>query len=83
MGQIEEEDRPFMIFDNDTGKIFDTRIDRHVEVATHNPSFSLPNDSLYNSSNKSNKISNKHKSMKKDLKTSSSRASVWGDWWEE
>ena len=46
MGKIEEEDKPFMIVDNDSGKIFDTRIDKHVQKATHNPSvtssFALP-----------------------------------------
>ena len=34
MGKIDEEDRPFMIKDQDTGKIYDTRIDKHVEKAT-------------------------------------------------
>jgi hypothetical protein len=40
MGKIDEEDRPYMIVDNDTGRIFDTRIDRHVEKATASMSMS-------------------------------------------
>lgn len=31
MGQIEEEELPFMIIDKDSGKVYDTRNDKHVE----------------------------------------------------
>ena len=34
MGQIEEEDMPFMIIDKDSGKMYDMRNDRHVERLT-------------------------------------------------
>ena len=34
MGQIEEEDMPFMIVDKDSGKMYDMRNDRHVERLT-------------------------------------------------
>ena len=80
MGKIEEEDRPFMIVDNDTGKIFDTRIERHVEKANKESVSS----SIY--------IPTKSKSLlnpddndlmpKKDLRRSM-RSATWGDWWDE
>lgn len=31
MGQIDEEELPFMIIDKDTGKVYDIRNDKHVE----------------------------------------------------
>jgi hypothetical protein len=31
MGQIDEEELPFMIIDKDSGKVYDTRNDKHVE----------------------------------------------------
>lgn len=31
MGQLDEEELPFMIVDKDTGKVYDTRNDEHVE----------------------------------------------------
>ena len=31
MGQIEEEELPFMIIDKDSGKVYDTRNNKHVE----------------------------------------------------
>ena len=31
MGQIDEEELPFMIIDKDSGKVYDARIDKHVE----------------------------------------------------
>jgi len=34
MGQIDEEDMPFMIIDKDTGNMYDMRNDRHVERLT-------------------------------------------------
>ena len=34
MGQIDEEERPFMIVDKDTGRIYDIRNDAHVERLT-------------------------------------------------
>jgi hypothetical protein len=30
MGQIDEEELPFMIIDKDSGKVYDTRNDKHV-----------------------------------------------------
>ena len=83
MGKIDEEDRPFMIVDNDTGRIFDTRIDRHVEKVTASMSVST-----YQSANKLLekddliKKNDSDKAVKKDLRKSM-RVSAWGDWWEE
>lgn len=34
MGQIDEEERPFMIVDKDTGRVYDMRNDRHVDRLT-------------------------------------------------
>ncbi len=31
MGQLDEEELPLMIVDKDTGKVYDTRNDKHVE----------------------------------------------------
>lgn len=35
MGQIDEEERPFMIVDKDTGKMYDLRKDRVVDRLTN------------------------------------------------
>jgi len=67
-----------MIVDNDTGKIFDTRIDRHVEKATKNDSLA---GSLYIPVTKSKSLASDN-AIKKDLRKSM-RASAWGDWWDE
>jgi hypothetical protein len=34
MGQLDEEELPFMIVDKDSGKVYDTRNDKHVERLT-------------------------------------------------
>jgi len=34
MGQIDEEERPFMIVDKDTGRVYDMRNDKHVDRLT-------------------------------------------------
>lgn len=34
MGQIEEEERPFMIIDKDTGRVYDTRNEHHIDRLT-------------------------------------------------
>jgi len=83
MGQIEEEDRPFMIVDNDSGKIFDTRIDRHVERANKNDSMA---GSQYATPTKSKSVyssGSKDKSLKKNDLRKSMRAATWGDWWDD
>ena len=36
MGQIEEEQRPFMIVDKDSGKVYDSRNELHVGKLTNN-----------------------------------------------
>jgi len=41
MGQIEEEERPFMIVDKDTGKVYDIRNERHVDRLTVNNSTNI------------------------------------------
>ena len=46
MGQIEEEDKPFMIFDNDTGKIFDTRYEKHVITVSNTDGNATQNFSI-------------------------------------
>lgn len=82
MGKIDEEDRPFMIKDQDTGKIYDTRIDKHVEKATFNAPMS---NSVYISSKKLQEPEPKAKqSMKKNRNDNRrSTASAWGNWWDE
>ena len=34
MGQIDKEEKPFMIVDKDTGRVYDMRNDRHVDRLT-------------------------------------------------
>lgn len=82
MGQIDEEDRPFMIVDNDTGRIFDTRIDRHVEKVT--ASMSVASSNTVNKLLEKDDELNPNKSLgvKSNLRKSM-RVSAWGDWWEE
>lgn len=41
MGNIDDEDRPFMIVDTDTGRIFDTRNDTHVSKVTEESTKSI------------------------------------------
>lgn len=41
MGQIEEEDRPFMIVDKDTGNVYDSRNKSHVNRLTDNTTVRL------------------------------------------
>ena len=79
MGTIDEEDRPFMIVDNDTGKIFDTRIDKHVEKVTNDARRTTIHTK---SSGPSLSQSSDDKANKKDLRKSMAK-SAWGDWWDE
>ena len=70
-----------MIVDNDTGKIFDTRIDKHVERATMHPRSTMhPKSSgpLDEPPKKNKGSEEKKKELKKSM-----RASAWGDWWDE
>jgi hypothetical protein len=82
MGKIEEEDRPFMIVDNDSGKIFDTRIDRHVEKVTASMTVSQYSSAVKPQEDDDSKKLDDYKVSKKDLRKSM-RVSAWGDWWEE
>jgi len=72
-GKINEEDRAFMIFDHDTGKVFDTRIDKHVDTATKNASICDSSSLL---------VSSRKTAMKSNL-GNATRASVWGNWWDD
>ena len=72
-----------MIKDQDTGKIYDTRIDRHVERATMNTPMS---SSVYVPSAK--KLEPEVKAPRGSIKKNKndmrrSTASAWGNWWDE
>jgi len=45
MGQIDEEERPFMIIDKDTGKVYDIRNEQHVERLTDLATTTINNSS--------------------------------------
>jgi hypothetical protein len=70
MGAIDEEELPFMIIDKDSGKVYDTRNDEHVERLSNVKTSFRTGDDSGNFSQKSGSISLR-----------SSRQSGWGDWW--
>ena len=54
MGHIEEEELPFMIIDKDTGRVYDTRNEMHVErLSTIGVKQSFKNDGIMQSERKS------------------------------
>ena len=78
MGAIDEEERPFMIVDKDTGKIYDLRNDNAVErltnVATTRLGTQMPSSSQAFETGASNE--NQRKTVK-------CTGSAWGDWWKQ
>ena len=65
MGQIEEEELPFMIIDKDSGKVYDTRNNKHVER--------LSNVTASFRQTQTEEVS--------PGINNSTRSSCWGDWW--
>lgn len=68
MGQIEEEERPFMIVDKDTGNVYDSRNMTHVNRLTNHVTMRSSN------LNVDPEIRNK---------SESSKSSAWGNWWKQ
>lgn len=78
MGAIDEEERPFMIIDKDTGRIYDMRNDNAVErltnVATTRMGTQMP------SSSSALETGNVNDTQRKTVKGT---GSAWGDWWKQ
>jgi hypothetical protein len=72
MGQIDEEERPFMIVDKDTGRIYDIRNDAHVERLTGLATTTIQRNSI-----------NPALETKNDPNLRKSMNANWGDWWRE
>jgi len=76
MGAIDEEERPFMIIDKDTGRIYDMRNDNAVErltnVATTRMGTQMPNSSSTLEPGGGGD----------SRKTAKTNGSAWGDWWK-
>ena len=45
MGEIDEEDKPFLIIDKDTGKVYDIRNEDHLQRITDKATTRLTTDS--------------------------------------
>ena len=66
MGEIDEEELPFMIIDKDSGRVYDTRNDVHVERLS-NPRGASFGKSMDESTN--------------SISSKSIRSSAWSEWW--
>jgi len=77
MGQIEEEERPYMIVDKDSGRVYDMRIDRQVSRLTD---YVTQRDGTQYVKGGSELIrSETSESQRSSRKT----GTAWGDWWKE
>ena len=77
MGQIDEEERPFMIVDKDTGRVYDIRNDKHVDRLTDVATTRFGGTQIKNT--QPDYLETQH-SARKSRKLGTS---VWGDWWKE
>ena len=50
MGQIDDEDKQFLIFDKDTGRVYDIRNENHLSRITDKPNNKSSPDNSYNAS---------------------------------
>lgn len=75
MGQIDDEERPFMIIDKDTGRMYDIRNDKHVGRLTENI---LSKSQVMRNTNTDSELQSST-STKENRKTINQ--SAWGDWW--
>lgn len=78
MGQYEEEDKPYLIVDKDTGRIYDTRNENHISKITDKFTTNLQNEEpSFNQGLSTN--------AKESLDTSTSKASqrAWQEWWKQ
>lgn len=73
MGQIDEEERPFMIVDKDTGRIYDVRNDAQVERLTGLATTKIGQQLRQTELEPGDQSKNVRQSMN----------TAWGDWWKQ
>lgn len=78
MGQIDEEERPFMVVDKDTGRVYDIRNEKHVDRLTD--VFTSFRDGTAIDKNKGEDLAQSNMTTGTGRKTMNQDA--WGDWWK-
>lgn len=80
MGQIDDEDKQYLIFDKDTGKVYDIRNEHHLQKITDKATTRLTTD--ISASSPTNTTSGGMTNVSQpSLQTQNSRA--WSDWWKD
>ena len=85
MGQIDEEDQPYMIVDKDTGRMYDMRNDNHLGRLTDTATTRFGTQYAKQSDGQELQSSEAtvETSASKKTNRKSTGGSSWADWWKE
>mmetsp|Transcript_19332 Transcript_19332/g.32918 ORF Transcript_19332/g.32918 Transcript_19332/m.32918 type:complete len:147 (-) Transcript_19332:93-533(-) len=75
MGQIDDEEKAFMVFDKDTGKVYDLRNDKHMERLTDIATASIKSEVF--------SFEEQEEELEPRESSRGTTSTYWKDWWRE
>jgi hypothetical protein len=76
MGELDEEEKQYLLIDKDTGRVYDLRNDTHLQRITSK------NTRLTVDMSANNISTSSHQSQTLPSSSSSKGGNAWGDWWK-